>query len=577
MNWTDVLSASFAVILASASFLAAQERPAEPIVQRTAKAAAPSPNKPEAAVTISKQTTYITEPLRKDGYVNYVAALNRHLRAGVTPENNAAVPFLKAMGPGEIGSKYRDEYYKLLGIQPLPEKGDYFVEPRKYAEALKAAGRPVTAEEEKWQESNGNQLIPATKRAWSKQEFPILAGWLAVNEKPLALLVAASKRPRRYDPLIPEDDCVMAALLPEDSYIRGPARGRLLWLICAYDQLSDISRLAWQYRQAAWALKARVMLRVDEGRVDEAWEDLLACHRLARLVGQGSTLFEASIAVSLDGRACAGDQGLLQHARLTPAQIARVRADLDKLPPLPKMVDKINVGERSIFLDSAGLVARRGYFSTLCPLGGGGESETMLDALMDAVTSPIIDWDQVLRVGNSWYDRLADAYGKPTRAERQTALDKIYRDRRKLTESPKDWKYRILVALSDKRYDTSRRLGQVLLYVLLPKKRFANDEDCGAMQFDLNRLAFALAAYHADRGTYPARLADLAPGYVAKVPKDIFNDSELHYRQEAGGCLLYSVGINGKDDGGKGYDDREASDLKGESYEYWDDLAVRLR
>jgi hypothetical protein len=89
------------------------------------------------------------------------------------------------------------------------------------------------------------------------------------------------------------------------------------------------------------------------------------------------------------------------------------------------------------------------------------------------------------------------------------------------------------------------------------------------MQFELIRLAFALAAYRADHGAYPAKLADLAPKYVAEVPKDIFNASELHYRQEGGGYLLYSVGVNGKDDGGKGYDDRK----KGED---WDDLAVRV-
>ena len=83
-------------------------------------------------ITISKQTTYITEPLRKDGYVNYVAALNQRFGTGVTPKNNAAVSFLKAMGPGEIGPKYRDEYWRLLDIPPLPEKGDYYVKLDKY-------------------------------------------------------------------------------------------------------------------------------------------------------------------------------------------------------------------------------------------------------------------------------------------------------------------------------------------------------------------------------------------------------------------------------------------------------------
>ena len=89
------------------------------------------------------------------------------------------------------------------------------------------------------------------------------------------------------------------------------------------------------------------------------------------------------------------------------------------------------------------------------------------------------------------------------------------------------------------------------------------------MQFDLTRLAFALAAYRADRGTYPAKLADLVPKYVAKVPQDIFSAAELHYRPEGGGYLLYSVGVNGKDDGGKGMDDRKDG-------EDWDDLTVRV-
>jgi surface antigen len=55
------------------------------------------------------------------------------------------------------------------------------------------------------------------------------------------------------------------------------------------------------------------------------------------------------------------------------------------------------------------------------------------------------------------------------------------------------------------------------------------------------------------------------------VSKDIFNDAELHYRQETGGYLLYSVGVNGKDDGGKGYEDRNA-----DGPEEWDDLIVRM-
>ena len=62
------------------------------------------------------------------------------------------------------------------------------------------------------------------------------------------------------------------------------------------------------------------------------------------------------------------------------------------------------------------------------------------------------------------------------------------------------------------------------------------------MQFELTRLAFALAAYHADRGTYPAKLADLVPKYVAEVPKDIFNARSCTTgRKAAATCSTASV------------------------------------
>src|SRR6516225_9670041 len=48
--------------------------------------------------TISKETTYVTGPLDKDGYIDYAAALNERLGQGVTPENNANVLLWRAMG-----------------------------------------------------------------------------------------------------------------------------------------------------------------------------------------------------------------------------------------------------------------------------------------------------------------------------------------------------------------------------------------------------------------------------------------------------------------------------------------------
>ena len=97
------------------------------------------PRRSGVLVTISKETTCITEPLRPDGYPDYIAALNNRSSKGVTPENNAVVPFFRAMGPGMVDARYRDEYCKLLGIGPPPERGEYFVAVDVYAKTLKPA------------------------------------------------------------------------------------------------------------------------------------------------------------------------------------------------------------------------------------------------------------------------------------------------------------------------------------------------------------------------------------------------------------------------------------------------------
>src|SRR5437899_11635792 len=78
--------------------------------------------------TISKETTYVTGPLDKDGYIDYAAALNERLSKGVTPENNANVLIWKAIGPHPEGATMPAEFFKLMGMEPPPGKGGYFTD-----------------------------------------------------------------------------------------------------------------------------------------------------------------------------------------------------------------------------------------------------------------------------------------------------------------------------------------------------------------------------------------------------------------------------------------------------------------
>ena len=79
-----------------------------------------------------------------------------------------------------------------------------------------------------------------------------------------------------------------------------------------------------------------------------------------------------------------------------------------------------------------------------------------------------------------------------------------------------------------------------------------------------NRLlatTLALRAYRLDHGSYPATLAALVPEYLPAIPQDQFSGTVLKYKLAGGVYTLYSVGPDGKDNGGKAI----GTDYKGDS------------
>src|SRR5262249_7817814 len=139
-----------------------------------------------------------------------------------------------------------------------------------------------------------DQQDRAGKRPWVSKDYPEIAAWLKLNEKPLAVAVAATSRPDYYNPLVSP---------PKE---KGP--GALLGA-----GMPGVQKC----REVAKALTARAMLRLGEGKADEAWQDLLACHRLARLVARGATLIESLVGIAIDQLASDADLAYLERANLT--------------------------------------------------------------------------------------------------------------------------------------------------------------------------------------------------------------------------------------------------------------------
>lgn len=84
--------------------------------------------KPVPKFAMSKATTYITEPLDKDGYLDYETALNERLRGQITPETNAMVLLWQAIGPKPDGREVHADYFQWLQIARLDDTKEYFID-----------------------------------------------------------------------------------------------------------------------------------------------------------------------------------------------------------------------------------------------------------------------------------------------------------------------------------------------------------------------------------------------------------------------------------------------------------------
>ena len=457
----------------------------------------------------------------------------------MTPENNAAVLLQQAFGPSDIKDSLRPKFYELLGIKPLPEKGEYFVDEtemlKRWRAGRGALGIPVSDDDA---EKMSDEFDRAQERPWTAKEFPIVAEWLALNEKPLALIEQASRRPNCYSPFVAGD-------------AEPPILGGLL--------LPHLELLG----SAAEALVTRAMLQTKQGNIDTAWRDLRDCHRLARLAAKGSTFVDALVGFAIDGMAVSGDIAFAHYSHLPAQRVEQMRAELVALPPVTDIVEKLDVGERFMCLDAIASIARNGP-SVMAKIASGGEkakSSTLPDDLVDAY----VNWNIPLQTANQWYDRLVTAGRIADRQKRRNAFVSIDNDLEKLAADVKNirsWAWDFFTKKTPQEV-VSPRVGSYIVTLFLPALGAGlSAQDRVDLCSQMDQTAFALAAYRADHGSYPEKLDLLVPKYLEKVPIDTFSPgaAPIRYRRGADAYLIWSVHLNGVDDDGRNYDDDPPGD-----------------
>ena len=501
-------------------------------------------------VTVSKETTFITKPLKADGYPDYIEALNATLGAGATVENNIGAEVFRLVGCYEVHKDIRKPYFARMGMAVPPEYGSYL----SIDHLLSPYGRrrertPTGVEINAWTKVQEEYAI-ALDGVWNEQMCPSVAKWLKQMEGPLDEVIAMSNRTHFFMPYItvPDDEKdipeLISILLPGAQKMRELARG----------------------------LAVRANYLIGTGDMDGAIAHSIALHRIGRISMRGGTLVEGLVGIAVDNIACGVDQAILLHGKPTTSQLESLATGLGKLPKGVSLGAKINQCERFMFLDTTITIAKKGpnALTVLDELtGSAATGNDGLENIVYGLAGSLIKWDDVLNRANSWYDRIYGVTQIEEPAARRAAFSAVDADLEKTIAKAKDptgLAASLLFGGKSPSDIATEQIGTTLIALLLPAMNAAvSAEDQMHMRLRLSQVAIAVERYKRDNDAYPDKLEAIVPEYLPKIPRDDFGPRVVSYVKNADVVRVYSFGRNLNDDGGLSNEDNtetRADDLR---------------
>jgi hypothetical protein len=440
------------------------------------------------------EATYIAGPVREDGGIDYLAALNIEAADGVDLEENAALWYL------DVWDHSRETAIVIEGYEiQLGWDRDRF--PTKYF-------RPVS------DDSVGKEVLDLRQSLHDGMvvgtDYTNLRNWLSDRDQIIQHLLAGTRQSNCYIPIVP--------VAPDGSLIDASLRA-----IQAMREYADV-------------ICIRGHLHILDADLAAARQDSLAIRRMAKHAADHPILLALLVAYAVNGLATELDQRIFADPTLTAADARQHLDDIAKLPDFPTISSRLTHGERMAVLDAATQIA----FGRKCAYldVDGGEVLT--------IVRKAVDWERVMVGLNEQFDQLAADLEIDDLGKRDLVLAYARQARAlrgKLTKRlPK------AIFLRRSRSDLMR---DVLAEMFLPlavgvveaEKNFLSRQQ-------LTQLCGVLAIYRAENGVYPIKLAELVPKYLSEFPLDPASGQSFVYRQTEQSYELYGVGRNGKDDGG---------------------------
>lgn len=329
---------------------------------------------------ISKETTYVTEPLTSDGTrVDYFRAFEQELYPPeMKTDDNGYRLIVCALGDvadhephDSQGNKIEydaqaatAQVYEKLGLGPSIRPTMQHREPiLALLDYVKREGRT---------DRSPDELARRLHQPWTLDDLPIMKSWLDENGPILDLLGKAVRKPTFFMPLIRKD--------PDATLFESLVQGQI-----------------HRVRSFTRSLEARANYRLGTGDIDGALDDVITQKRLGRHLQRHTTIVELLVGIAVEGIADSIGVAAVRERQPTAAQLRRFLAELDASP-------------RPLDLDRLGLGERLGTLDLLQAMAHGKRRLADLFADSDERFSPgiaqslTLDWNVLMRRVNAYYD-----------------------------------------------------------------------------------------------------------------------------------------------------------------------------
>jgi len=263
-------------------------------------------------------------------------------------------------------------------------------------------------------------------------------------------------------------------------------------------------------REAARMLQMRALVRSAEGRVDEAVRDCGTMLRMAEHAKLEPTLIAQLVAYAIQGMATQTLEDVLSKGAPTLEacrQLSSQMALIEQTEPSVRAMKGEAALSLRTFKEGRGAPFLRAYRTVVRPLADLDE-QSYLAAMK----------------------RNIDAFGLPWPESREA------------------------VQSSAEEVDGLPRYRSVLTKMVLPVfGRALESRESKTAQIGAARIALALIIYKLQRGAYPDSLPVLEKAGL-RLPDDPFTHQPYQYRRDGAGFLVYSLGPDMQDDGGRPLD-----------------------